>query len=82
MSEILGRLRKSAAQELRITLEVLRPGHEYLDFRIWAAVEAGRPGAEIETTRGFRLDVERLPELIGILARVERAVQARKESGR
>jgi len=78
MSEILGRLRKSVAQELRITLEVIRPGHEYLDLRIWTAVEAGRPGAEVETPRGFRLDVERLPEFIALLTRIELDLKARK----
>ena len=81
MSEILGRLRKSAAQELLITLEAIRPGHEYLDLRIWTAVEAGRSGAEVETTRGFRLDIELLPELIALLIRIERDLKARKDGG-
>ena len=78
MSEILGRLQKNTAEEIRIVLEVFRPGHEYLDIRIWKAVEAGRPGAEIQTERGFFLDIERLPELIGILTEVERDLKTRK----
>jgi hypothetical protein len=82
MSEVLGRLQKNTAEELRIVLEVFRPGHEYLDIRIWKSVEAGRPGAEIQTERGFLLDVERLPEFIALLTRIERDLKARKESGR
>ncbi len=82
MSEILGRLQKNTAEELRIALEVSRPGHEYLDIRVWKSVEAGHNGAEDPTERGFSLDVERLPELIGVLAEVERGLQARKEGSR
>ena len=77
MNEILGKLQKNAAEEIRVTLDVPGPGAEYLSFRIWRAVEAGRPGAEIETERGFSLDVELLPELIVLLTRVERDLKAR-----
>ena len=82
MSEILVRLTKNTAEEIRVTLDVPGPGAEYLSFRIWRAVEAGRPGAEIETERGFSLDVELLPELIALLTRIELGLKARKEGGR
>ena len=77
MSEILGRLTKNTAEEIRVTLEEALLGGESLDIRVWFSSEAGHGGAEEPTSKGFRLDVERLPEFIALLTRIELDLKAR-----
>lgn len=71
MSGPVATIRKSAREELRVSVDEFR-GHELINLRVWFEGEDGeiRPGKQ-----GVALWIELLPELIAVLHRADTALR-------